>query len=41
MEYQLYINGEWKNTVTGYISQDKNAADEKEQILLKAADWMQ
>ena len=76
MEYQLYINGEWKNTVTGYISQDKNpaddsifaqvhfagreevdeaiasaqkawkpwadtAADEKERILLKAADWMQ
>lgn len=76
MEYQLYINGEWKNTVTEYISQDKNpaddsifaqvhfagreevdeaiasaqkawkpwantAADEKERILLKAADWMQ
>ena len=76
MEYQLYINGEWKNTVTGYISQDKNpaddsifaqvhfagreevdeaiasaqkawkpwadtTADEKERILLKAADWMQ
>ena len=76
MAYQLYINGEWKNTVTGYISQDKNpaddsifaqvhfagreevdeaiasaqkawkpwantAADEKERILLKAADWMQ
>ncbi len=28
MEYQLYINGEWKNTVTGYISQDKNPADD-------------
>lgn len=76
MEYKLYINGEWKDTVTGYIGQDKNpaddsvfaqvhfagkdevaeaissaqkawrpwadtAAEEKERILLKAADWMQ
>ena len=76
MEYQLYINGEWKDTVTGYVAEDKNPADDsvfarvhfaggaeveeaiaaaqrawrpwadtpaaqKEQILLKAADWMQ
>ena len=76
MEYQLYINGEWKDTVMGYVAEDKNPADDsvfarvhfaggaeveeaiaaaqrawrpwadtpaaqKEQILLKAADWMQ
>ena len=28
MEYQLYINGEWKDTVTGYVAEDKNPADD-------------
>ena len=76
MEYQLYINGEWKDTVMGYVAEDKSPADDsvfarvhfaggaeveeaiaaaqrawrpwadtpaaqKEQILLKAADWLQ
>ena len=27
MEYQLYINGQWKNTVSGKIIEDKNPAD--------------
>ncbi|HIS63412.1 MAG TPA: aldehyde dehydrogenase family protein [Candidatus Scybalomonas excrementigallinarum] len=27
MEYQLYIDGQWKNTVSGKIIEDKNPAD--------------
>lgn len=75
MEYQLYIDGKWKDTVTGQVIEDRNPADGsiyarvhfageaeveeaicaaskafkpwaetpaagKEEILLKAADWM-
>lgn len=28
MEYQLYINGKWKNTSSGYVAMDKNPADD-------------
>lgn len=27
MEYQLYIDGQWKDTVTGTVAQNLNPAD--------------
>ena len=38
MEYQLYINGEWKDTVTGYVAEDKNPADDSEFARVHFAD---
>lgn len=28
MEYQLYISGEWRDAVTGYVAEDKNPVDD-------------